>query len=107
MPRPCMLKYDGTVDYYLNPDDYTLKENGEASDVSNTAYEGNAMMEFSPVFVKAKRVVTPASEDGQTPESSKLYLYFCSHKYDDDYECYSCLKKDGTYAHLWKIQTGK
>lgn len=98
MPRPCMLKYDGTVDYYLNPDDYTLKENGEASDVSNTAYEGNAMMEFSPVFVKAKRVVTPASEDGQTPESSKLYLYFCSHKYDDDYECYPCLKKDGTYA---------
>lgn len=98
MPRPCMLKYDGTVDYYLNPDDYTLKENGEASDVSNTAYEGNAMMEFSPIFVKAKRVVTPASEDGQTPESSKLYLYFCSHKYDDDYECYSCLKEDGTYA---------
>ena len=98
MPRPCMLKYDGTVDYYLNPDDYTLKENGEASDVSNTAYEGNAMMEFSPVFVKAKRVVTPASEDGQTPESSKLYLYFCSHKYDDDYECYPCLKEDGTYA---------
>lgn len=98
MPRPCMLKYDGTVDYYLNPDDYTLKENGEASDISNTAYEGNAMMEFSPIFVKAKRVVTPASEDGQTPESSKLYLYFCSHKDDDDYECYSCLKEDGTYA---------
>lgn len=98
MPRPCMLKYNGTVDYYLNPDDYTLKENGEASDVSNTAYEGNAMMEFSPVFVKAKRVITPASEDGQTPESSKLYLYFCSHKYDDDYECYPCLKEDGTYA---------
>lgn len=90
MPRPCMLKYDGTVDYYLNPDDYTLKENGEASDVSNTAYEGNAMMEFSPVFVKANRVMTP--------ESSKLYLYFCSHKDDDDYECYSCLKEDGTYA---------
>lgn len=98
MPRPCMLKYDGTVDYYLNPDDYTLKENGEASDVSNTAYEGNAMIEFSPVFVKAKRVVTPASEDGQTPESSKLYLYFCSHKDDDDYECWSCKKEDGTYA---------
>lgn len=99
MPRPCMLKYDGTVDYYLNPNDYTLKENGEASDVSNTAYEGNAMMEFSPIFVKAKRVVTPASKDGQTPESSKLYLYFCSHKDDDDYECYSCLKEDGTYAN--------
>ena len=26
MPRPCMLKLDGTVDYYLNPNDYSLKE---------------------------------------------------------------------------------
>lgn len=25
MPRPCMLKYDGTVDYYLDPDDYAHK----------------------------------------------------------------------------------
>jgi len=25
MPRPCMLKYDGTVDYYLDPDNYNLK----------------------------------------------------------------------------------
>ena len=22
LPRPCMLKYDGTVDYYLDQDDY-------------------------------------------------------------------------------------
>lgn len=28
MPRPCMLKSDGTVDYYLNPDNYALKEDG-------------------------------------------------------------------------------
>lgn len=25
MPRPCMLKYDGTVDYYLDPNDYTKR----------------------------------------------------------------------------------
>lgn len=46
MPRPCMLKSDGTVDYYLDPDDYTKKEDGTASDVANTSYDGNAMMEF-------------------------------------------------------------
>lgn len=27
MPKPCMLKYDGTVDYYLDPNDYS-KKNG-------------------------------------------------------------------------------
>lgn len=98
MPRPCMLRNDGTVDYYLNPDDYTLKENGEASDVSNTEYEGNAMMEWPPVFIKVKRITTEASEDGTVPATSKLYMYFCSEKFDDEYECWSCKKSDGTYA---------
>ena len=46
LPKPCMLKFDGTVDYYLDPDNYDLKESGEASDVANDAYEGNAMMEW-------------------------------------------------------------
>ena len=23
LPKPCVLKFDGTVDYYLNPNDYT------------------------------------------------------------------------------------
>ena len=32
-PRPCMLKSDGTVDYYLDPDDYSKKYDGTASDV--------------------------------------------------------------------------
>ena len=30
MPRPCMLKSDGTVAYYLNPNDYTKNEDGTA-----------------------------------------------------------------------------
>ena len=47
MPRPCMLKSDGTVDYYLDPDDYSKKEDGmTASDIANTSYDGNAMMEW-------------------------------------------------------------
>lgn len=86
MPRPCMLKSDGTVDYYLNPNDYTLKENGEPSDVADTSYDGNAMMEFNKVFIRARRV------------SNKLYIYFCSDKYDNNYECWPCKKEDGTYA---------
>ena len=28
MPKPCMLKPDGTVDFYLDPDDFTLRDDG-------------------------------------------------------------------------------
>ena len=46
MPRPCMLKYDGTVDYYLDPNNYAKKTDGTASDVADDTYGGNAMMEW-------------------------------------------------------------
>ena len=86
LPKPCMLKADGTVDYYLDPDDYTKKADGTASDVTDMNYNGNAMMEWSPVFTKVVK------------GGNKLYMYFCSEKYDDDYECYSCKKSDGQYG---------
>jgi hypothetical protein len=38
MPKPCMVKFDGTRDYYLDPDDYKKKVNGLASDVDNLNY---------------------------------------------------------------------
>lgn len=44
--KPCMLRKDGTVDYYLNPSNYDLKEDGSPSDASNTGYDGNVMSEF-------------------------------------------------------------
>lgn len=44
--KPCMLRKDGTVDYYLNPQNYDLREDGYPSDVSNTEYDGDAMSEF-------------------------------------------------------------
>lgn len=42
--RPVMLKYDGTVDYELDPEDQTKKKDGTSSDISNTSYGGNAMV---------------------------------------------------------------
>ncbi len=50
--RPCMLKYNGTVDYYLDPDNYDLKEDGTPSDVADVNYGGNAMMQFPKVYYK-------------------------------------------------------
>lgn len=86
MPKPCMLKNDGTVAYYLNKLDYSKKIDGTASDISNPNYAGNAMMEWPKIFIKVERI------------DSKLYLYFCNIKYDENYECYPCLKADGSYA---------
>ena len=35
LPRPCMLKSDGTVDYYLDPNDYTKKMKEHADGMEN------------------------------------------------------------------------
>lgn len=53
MPRPCMLKFDGTVDYYLNRNDYSKKADGTASDVADLSYPGNAMVEFPLIWWKS------------------------------------------------------
>lgn len=90
MPKPCMLKSSGAVDYYLNPDNYNQKADGTTTtDISSTTYDGNAMMEWSPVYTKVESTPT------------KHFIYFCSHKLDDSYECYSAKKKDGTYGDHW------
>lgn len=86
IPKPCALQYDGTVDYYLNPNDFTKKANGGDSDVSDLDYEGNFMMEFPTIFVKFYK------EDGY------LYVYVSDTKVDDDYECWSCKNSDGSYS---------
>lgn len=47
-PRSCMLKYDGTVDYYLDENDETKREDGiTPSDITDNNYGGNAMMEWA------------------------------------------------------------
>lgn len=82
MPRPCMLKYDGTVAYYLNPNDYTKKADGTASDVANVNFGGNAMMEWPKIYVKRW-------------ESNGVYHFRCSDvKVDSDYECWSNYDKN-------------
>ena len=85
MPRPCMLKYDGTVDYYLNPNDYSQKADGTASDYNNLAYGGNAMMQFPLIWYKFV----------QGTESGEGYFYCSNRKIDDSYKCFSNLDCDG------------
>ena len=84
--KPCMLKSDGTVDYYLDPNDYTKKEDGTASDIANTAYDGNAMAEIPTVWVKRW-------QDGRYE-----YEVICDYQYDETYHAYAHTRADGTIA---------
>lgn len=78
MPKPCMLKFDGTVDYYLDPDDYSKKVDGTPSDYNNLAYEGNVMLEFPKIWYKF--VAGEAEGEG--------YFYVSNRKIDDTYHCW-------------------
>ena len=86
IPKPCALSYNGTVDYYLNPDNFTLKADGSASDIADSAYEGNFMCEFPAIFVKVFK------------ENNYINVLFSNIKLDDDFECWSCKKSDESYA---------
>lgn len=81
MPKPCMLKYDGTVDYYLDPNDYTKKEDSTSSDIANTSYGGNAMMEWPKIWLK----IVPDS----TKDNKQADIFISNEKVDEDYTDWS------------------
>ena len=83
MPRPCMLKYDGTVDYFLDPNDYSKKADGTPSDITSSNYAGNAMMQWPKIYTKRW-------------EKNGVYHFRCSDaKLDDDYECWCNYDSNG------------
>lgn len=84
MPKPCMVKNDGTVDYYLDPNDYTKKADGTASDVADASYDGNAMMEWPLIWWKY--------EAGEA--EGEGYFYVSNVKVDNTYNCYCNINCD-------------
>jgi hypothetical protein len=86
--KPCMLKYDGTVDYFLDPTNYAYKDDKiTPSDISDTTYGGNAMVQIGQIWI---------SEANTT--DGKKHIRIANRKLDDSFECYTHKKKDGTYA---------
>lgn len=51
--RPCILK-DGVVQYYLDPNNYDLKENGEPSNLNGD--DGDVMVEFPSILYTAEKI---------------------------------------------------
>jgi hypothetical protein len=72
-----MLKYDGTVDYYLDPNDYSKKIDGTPSDISDSSYNGNVMVEWPLIWYKF-----------EYDENRNCYFYVSNKKVDDTYHCY-------------------
>lgn len=95
--KPCMLKYDGTVDYELNPNDYTKKLDGTASDVANDSYGGNAMIGIPKVYWKIV-------DNGDNTAN----IYVSDEKIDSDFHCWSHIDNNGNeidYCYM-PIYTG-
>lgn len=84
--RPLMLKRDRTVDYYLDPNDYSKKEDGTASDVANTSYGGNAMAQFATVW------------QYQYELGDYEFDILCQEQYDENYKAYAHTRADGSIA---------
>ena len=83
--KPCMLKKDGTVDYELDPNDFSKrKDNWLNSDISNESYEGNAMVGIPTAYVKFVKI------DDNTAE-----YYISNKKIDNDYNCFAHLDANG------------
>ena len=93
MPRPCMVKFNGTVDYYLDPDDFTKKEDGTASDVANTSYEGNAMIEWGR---EGKKIWGKAVPDSGDPTG--VSIYFSDEKVDSTYHDWSFINQNNQHV---------
>ena len=86
MPRPCMVKYSGNVDYYLNPENYAQKVDGTPSDVANEAYEGNAMMEWGRDGKKIWMKIVP--------DESGASVYFSDIQVDSTFHAYAFYNKN-------------
>jgi len=89
MPKPCMLKYDGTVDYYLDPNDYAKKLDSTASDVADPTYAGNAMMEWG----RDGKIIWYKVVLDADPTSYSVYI--ADNQVDDAYVCYPFINGDG------------
>lgn len=77
---PVMLNTDGTEAYELDPEDQTKKKSGETSDITNTGFDGNAMVRFGGKFKWVKRYEDASYEyvifaDGQLDSTYKAQAH--------------------------------
>lgn len=82
--KPYMVNYDGTPAYELDPDDYTKKLDGTASDIANSSFNGNAMAKIPVVWLK------------QFEDNYFEYCYISNGQVDEGYRAYAHTRADGS-----------
>lgn len=85
---PVMLRTNGTVAYELNTEDQTKKKDGTASDISNTAFDGNAMVRFNGKWKWVRRY----------EDANYEYVIFATGQYDSSYHALC------SYGIRWSCQ---
>ena len=88
--RPVMLSYDGQVAYELNHEDTTKKLDGSDSDIANSAFAGNAMVEFANYKYVSR--LTIGDYD---------YVYFSNRKVNDTYEDNPFIDDNGIHRNAF------
>lgn len=88
--KPYMVNRDGTVEYELDENDYTLKADGTASDVSMTDHRMNAMAKIPLVWLY------------QYEDANYEYCYICNVKLNENYHAYAHERADGSVMdYIW------
>lgn len=82
--KPVMLNADGTEAYELDPNDYTKKKDGTASDISNTSFNGNGMSKIPLVWIK------------MWEDANYEYCQFCDMQLDENFQADAFTRSDGT-----------
>lgn len=90
---PAMVRYDGTEDYKIDPNDHTKKIDGTtASDVANVNYGGNAMSVFDGSGDKGKIWLS------QFEIGNYEYMIVSNAQYDESYNDDAYVREDGSHA---------
>lgn len=88
--KPYMVYSNGQPAYELNPNDYTKKADGTASDVSNASFDANAMAKIPLTWVK------------QWEENGYEYCNICNVQLTNEYHAYAHMRADGSVMeHIW------
>ena len=81
--KPCILNFDGTVECYLDPDDYTKDIDGNSVDIDEDCV-GNVMVEIPTVWIKV-----------DTTNARKPKFYFADSQIDSTYHAYAHTDSNG------------
>lgn len=101
--KPCMLRFDGTVDYYLDPEDQTKKLDGTDSDLvsleSASAYQGNAMVELRPIWISlSTQFRSSGIVDIDDRCEDFIDIKIADHQIDNTYFCHAFTREDGSLS---------